>query len=294
MDHLTRRAGRLRTGRRAGTQAGTAQDRRHAHRVGGDARRAAPDQPPGEVLRAGFTTARDRRHSTVVHPQRRSRRGSAQRPTGARRAARLASGVHAQPLPELGRRVERRLADQPAALLRRADPALVPARRRGQPAVRRDPHARRRSVAHRSIRQLSDGLHRRPARQARRVHRGSRRHGYLGDIVGHTAHRRRLARRPRAVLARLPDGPASAGPRHHPHLVVRQRRAKPSRTRLPSVDQRCDLRLDPRPRPQEDVEEQGQRRHADQPAGGIRNRRRALLVGVARDRASTPSSTRGR
>ena len=43
---------------------------------------------------------------------------------------------------------------------------------------------------------------------------------------------------------------------------------------------RGDLRLDPRPRPQEDVEEQGQRRHADPPPRGVRHRRRALLGGV--------------
>ena len=39
-------------------------------------------------------------------------------------------GAHADPLRQLGRRPQRRLADQPAALLRRADPALVPPRRR--------------------------------------------------------------------------------------------------------------------------------------------------------------------
>ena len=43
---------------------------------------------------------------------------------------------------------------------------------------------------------------------------------------------------------------------------------------------RGDLRLDPRPRPQEDVEVQGQRRHADGPARAVRHRRRALLGGV--------------
>ena len=45
----------------------------------------------------------------------------------ARRGAGLPPRVHAHPLRELGRRPQRRLADQPAALLRRADPGLVPA-----------------------------------------------------------------------------------------------------------------------------------------------------------------------
>ncbi len=43
--------------------------------------------------------------------------------------------------------------------------------------------------------------------------------------------------------------------------------------------ERGDLRLGARPRPQEDVEVQGQRRHADAPARGVRRRRGALLGG---------------
>ena len=38
--------------------------------------------------------------------------------------------------------------------------------------------------------------------------------------------------------------------------------------------------LDPRPRPQEDVEVEGQRRHAARPVRDVRHRRRALLGGV--------------
>ena len=45
--------------------------------------------------------------------------------------------VHAQPLRELGRRTQRRLAGLAAALLRRADPGLVPARRRRRARPRR-------------------------------------------------------------------------------------------------------------------------------------------------------------
>ena len=51
----------------------------------------------------------------------------------------LASGAHAGPLRELGGRADRRLAAQPAALLRRADPGLVPAGR-GRPATLRPAH----------------------------------------------------------------------------------------------------------------------------------------------------------
>ncbi len=43
--------------------------------------------------------------------------------------------------------------------------------------------------------------------------------------------------------------------------------------------QRGDLRLGARPRPQEDVQVQGQRGHADAPARGARRGRRALLGG---------------
>ena len=77
------------------------------------------------------------------------------------------------------------------------------------------------------------------------------------------ADRRRLDRRPRPVRPGLPHGPASAGARHHPHLAVRRRRAGRPRARHAAVHQRGHLRLDPRPRPQEDVEVQGQRRDAD-------------------------------
>ena len=142
--------------------------------------------------------------------------------------------------------------------------------------------------------ELPGRLRRGSARQAGRVHRRPRRHGHLGDVVDDPAHRRRMGRRSRPVRPRVPDGHAPAGPRHHPHVAVRQRRAQPPRTRLPAVEQRGDLRLDPRPRPQEDVEEQGQRRHTDPPARGVRHRRRALLGGVRRAPASTPPSTTGR
>ena len=55
--------------------------------------------------------------------------------------------------------------------------------------------------------------------------------------------------------------------------------------------QRRDLRLGARSRSQEDVEVEGQRRHADGAARGARLRRRALLGGERAARAPTPRST---
>ena len=96
-------------------------------RVGRPARRAAPDHPPGQVLRARQPPARDRHEPPVVHPQRRPRRGPARGVPRPRQGARLVPGPHAPPLRALGRGPQRRLADQPAAVLRRADPAVVSA-----------------------------------------------------------------------------------------------------------------------------------------------------------------------
>ena len=62
-------------------------------------------------------------------------------------------------------------------------------------------------------------------RPARRLHRRSRRDGHVGDVVAHAADRDRLGRRSRSVRAHVPDEPAPAGPRDHPHVAVRHRRA---------------------------------------------------------------------
>ena len=69
------------------------------------------------------------------------------------------------------------------------------------------------------------GVPPRPTRRARRLRRRSRHHGHLGHVVAHTADRRRLGGRPRAVRPRLPHGHAPAGSRDHPHVAVRHRRA---------------------------------------------------------------------
>ena len=66
------------------------------------------------------------------------------------------------------------------------------------------------------------------------------------------------------LFARVfPDGPASAGARHHPHVAVHDGAAIAARARRAAVGERGDLRLRARSRPQEDVEVEGQRRHAD-------------------------------
>ena len=65
------------------------------------------------------------------------------------------------------------------------------------------------------------------------------------------------------------------------------------RARLAAVDERGDLRLGARSRSQEDVEVEGQRRHADGAARGARLRRRALLGGErAAGRATRRSTSR--
>ena len=66
-------------GRRAGTEAGAAQDRRAAASSRARCSASPTDQPPGEVLRAGLTSTGDRRDPPVVHPQRWPRRRTARR-----------------------------------------------------------------------------------------------------------------------------------------------------------------------------------------------------------------------
>ena len=138
------------------------------------------------------------------------------------------------------------------------------------------------------------GLHRDPARQAGRLHGRPRRHGHLGDVVAVAAGRLGLGHRPGAVRARLPDGPAAAGARHHPHLAVLDRRPLALRVRHGAVVARHDLRLRRRPRPQEDVEVEGQRDDADRRPGAVRHRRRPLAGRRGAARARTRRSTRRR
>ena len=68
----------------------------------------------------------------------------------------------------------------------------------------------------------------------------------------------------------------------------------PLRARLAAVGEHDDQRVDPRSRPQEDVEVEGQRRHADAAVRAVRHRRRPVLVASAPGPASTPRSARSR
>ena len=81
------------------------------------------------------------------------------------------------------------------------------------------------------------------------------------------------------VRARVPDGRPAAGARHHPHVALLDDAPLRARTRHAALVARGDLRMGARSGSQEDVEVQGQRRHADGAARGARVRRRALLGG---------------
>ena len=107
--------------------------------------------------------------------------------------------AHAAPLRQLGRGAQRRLAGQPAALLRRADPDLVPARRAGRTALRRAAAARRVATADRPVDRRARRLHRGPTKPAQRVHGRSRHLRHVGDVVAHPADRRPLGGGRRAV-----------------------------------------------------------------------------------------------
>ena len=144
----------------------------------------------------------------------------------------------------------------------------VPGRRRGCRSIRRPT--------------CPAGFTRRTARRARRIRRRPRHHGHVGDVVAHAVHRLRLGNGRGALGADVPDASAAAGARHHPHVAVLDRAALASRGGLAAVEQHRDFRLGARSRSQEDVEVEGQRRHADGPARGARLGRGALLGGEGR------------
>ncbi len=101
--------------------------------TGPAARRAEADRALGQVLREGRSAARVHLDAPVVRapPRQEGRAARHRRPDP------LASGLHAAALPQLDREPERRLVREPAALLRRAVPGLVPARRAtGSPTTR--------------------------------------------------------------------------------------------------------------------------------------------------------------
>ena len=104
-----------------------------------------------------------------------------------------------------------------------------------------------------------------------------RRHGHLGHQLAHPRDRRALGQRP--LRAGLPHGPASPGPRHHPHLALLERRARPLPPRRAAVAPRGDLGVDLGPGAQEDEQVRRQRGDPDAAARGPRRRRPALLGG---------------
>ena len=285
---------RVRRDRGPQREAGAEDHRGAAAGVGRNRRRPPPDHAPGEVLREGRTPARDRDLAPVVPQERWSRPRPARQTPRAGPRAELASADDARALRNVARRPQCRLAHQPTAVLRRPVPGLVPRRRRRQLDRSRAPVAAERGrSARRSVDRLPDRFHRDPARPARWLHRRRRRDGHMGYVVAYPADRHRLGRRPRPVRAHVPDEPAAPGSGDHPYVVVRHRRARAlEHDALPWTDT-DDQRLGPRPRPQEDVEVEGQRRHADAARRRVR-RRRAALLGVQRSaRVSTPRSTSG-
>ena len=272
-----RRCGERRDGaaRGQGREAGAEADRRAAPRGRLARRRAGARAARREVLREGGPPARGHLEPPVVREDARAQ-GRAAR---ARAADRVAPGVHGRAVRELGRGAEPGLGGQPAAVLRRAVPRVVPARRRRRADLRRADPARGSRAADRSAGRRAARLHGRAARRAGRVRRRPRRDGHVGDVVALAPDRRAVGGRPRPVRAALPDGPATAGARHHPHLALLHGAARPPRARLAAVDERGDQRVRARPRPQEDVEVQGQRRRADRGLRAALGRRRALLGG---------------
>ncbi len=224
--------------------------------------------------------------------QRRARRGAPDHAARARPRDRLAPRLHARALRELGQRPLGRLAHLPSAVLRRADPRVVSARRRGRSRVRRADRRHARPAPGRPLVGTGAGVRRVPARRARRLRRRARHHGHLGHLVADAAAGGGLGARPRAVRPRVPVLAAPPGPGHHPHVAVLDRAARAARARRRTMGERRDLRLHRRPRPQEDVEVEGQRRDSGGPARAARLRRGALLGGIQPAWARMPRSTR--
>ena len=134
-------------------------------------------------------------------------------------------------------------------------------------------------LADRSVDRCAAGIYGRATRSAGRVCRRPGRDGHVGDVVADSADRLRLARRHGALRAHVSDGSSSAGARHHSHVALRHGASGAARTRLVALEECGHLGVDPRSRPQEDVEVQRQRGDADGAARGARIRRRPLLGG---------------
>ena len=188
-------------------------------------------------------------------------------PRGAARArarAAVAPALHAGALENWINGLARRLVRQPAALLRRAVPALVRGAAGRHRRLRGAARAGRGSPADRSVHRRAGRLPRRPARSAGRLH--------AAIPTSWTPGRpRRSRRRSRAGWQEDDDLFARVFPmdvRPQAHDIIRTwlfdtvLRSHLEFDSLPWA-QRRDLRLGARSRPQEDVEVEGQRRHAD-------------------------------
>ena len=269
------REGRLRGARRQDRVQRQGASGRAAARERGADRRPQADHARGEVLREG-RQARSRSSRRASGTSRNGARDETLRGTArrGRQADRLHARPHARALRELGRRPHRRLAHLAPALLRRADPGLVRARRgrREGRASSCPPRTRCRSTRRRTCRPAS------PRQTAACRFVGEldimdtwATSSLTPQIAGGWEHR------PRAVRPRVPVLAAQPGPGHHPHLAVLDGAARRARARHDPVEERRHLGLHRRPRPQEDVEVQGQRRHA----------RRACSTSTARTRCAT-------
>ena len=236
---------------------GAGQDRRAAEGERRAPRRTETDHPRGEVLRERRSTARDHHQPPVVHQDHRAPRAAAR----ARPAAPVAPGLHAGAVRELGEWPERGLVHQSAAVLRRGVSGVVSGARRWRGRLRRGDSGGGGKPAHRSFDGRATRVRRRATRSTRRVRRRSGRDGHLGHLVGHPADRHDVGARRRRLRADVPDGPAAAGARHHPHVAVFERAARALRAWLVAVVARGHLGICSRSRSQEDVEVEGQRRH---------------------------------
>ena len=262
------------------------------------ARRAAADHPPGEVLREGRPAARDRHQPPVVHPQRRPRRRPARPRCWPAGASCAGTPTHMRHRYEHWvERPHRRLADQPPALLRRAVPGLVPARRRRRAATTTDPlvPAEDRAAGRPVVATCPPGYTEDAARRARRLRRRPRRHGHLGHVVADPADRRRLGATTRTcsrgcsrwTCARRPTRSSAPGcsPRcvrahlEHGVAAVAARGASPAGSSTPTA-RRCRSPRATSSRPMDLLER-------------VRLRRGALLGGQRPARAPTPRSTTG-
>ena len=220
--------------------------------VGGARGRAPPDRPPGQVLRAGRPSARDRVQPAVV------RAHAAPAATAARAGPRAGAGTRRTCAHRYESWVEglngdwnisrQRFFGVPFPVWypvgddgeRRPRPPVL--RRRGRLPV--DPSSDVPDGYAEDQRGRPAGSSATPTSWTRGPRRRSRRRSPA-----------RWERRPRPVRPGLPHGPAPPGPRDHPHLAVLHRRAQPSwsTVALPWTRRR-PLGLGARPRPQEDVE----------------------------------------